>query len=589
MVEGKLRDRLLTPGYGSPIRAERFIAIGRVLLAVLSLMAIRLDPLTPARYTSATDLLLSGYAAYAIALALIFWWRYGLLVRLRLATHVLDLALFTLFMYLTEGPSSPFFAYFTFALVAATLRWQGRGVLWTALAAIVAFNAMGWYAARVMADPAFELNRFMIRTVYLVVIASLLAYVGFYQRRRSAELVRLATWPRAAHQDPAHGLKELLASAAHILNTRRALLVWEEREEPWLHLTLWSPDGLQSWREPPESFQPLIAEPLAESSFLCQDAGADPPVVLHQSSGHWRQWHGPLLNGELRSRFAIRSVLGIPLRGERFQGHLLALDKPWMTADDLVLGEVVARQTAASLELFFVSEQLRQSVALEERVRLARDLHDGLLQSLTGAALKLHTTQRLMQSAPDTARKTLDEIEQLIADEQRDLRLLVEDLKPDPFFAAGAAGSDEAARPAGKARFEASLKELAERVESVWGEGLSVRVQVGEVDLELPHALASQVYRVIREALVNAARHAEAKEVSVQVSVTNGRVRIIVVDNGHGFPFQGAYDHAALVSRHLGPISLRERVTSLGGTLAIDSSPTGARLEILLPQRPSVV
>jgi len=74
-----------------------------------------------------------------------------------------------------------------------------------------------------------------------------------------------------------------------------------------------------------------------------------------------------------------------------------------------------------------------------------------------------------------------------------------------------------------------------------------------------------------------------ASEVSVAIGAENGRVQIVVTDNGHGFPFQGEYDHATLTALQLGPVMLKERVESLGGTLAIGSTPAGARLDIKLP------
>jgi signal transduction histidine kinase len=69
----------------------------------------------------------------------------------------------------------------------------------------------------------------------------------------------------------------------------------------------------------------------------------------------------------------------------------------------------------------------------------------------------------------------------------------------------------------------------------------------------------------------------------VEVDAHDGRVIIMVADNGRGFSFQGRYDLAALTCMNMGPATLKERIASLGGTLSIESSPAGARLEIALP------
>src|SRR5207244_1018734 len=102
--------------------------------------------------------------------------------------------------------------------------------------------------------------------------------------------------------------------------------------------------------------------------------------------------------------------------------------------------------------------RLRQAAATEERVRLSRDLHDGVLQSLTGAALKLETAQRLLDKQPAAARQRLAEIQHLIADEQRNLRFFIRDGTLDPLSAA-----------AGDMSLETRLRLMAQRLEDVWG------------------------------------------------------------------------------------------------------------------------
>jgi signal transduction histidine kinase len=86
--------------------------------------------------------------------------------------------------------------------------------------------------------------------------------------------------------------------------------------------------------------------------------------------------------------------------------------------------------------------------------------------------------------------------------------------------------------------------------------------------------------------VVNAARHAQASAVHVDLAVQDDHVRITVSDNGHGFPFRGHYNLAALTDLQSGPVMLKERVTSLGGSLTLDSSETGACLDICLPLLP---
>ena len=95
--------------------------------------------------------------------------------------------------------------------------------------------------------------------------------------------------------------------------------------------------------------------------------------------------------------------------------------------------------------------------------------------------------------------------------------------------------------------------------------------------------MSEEAYRVIREAVMNAATHSGATSIAVEVTIHNEHVRAVVEDNGCGFAFQGHYNLHALTMQRRGPVLLKERIWALMGNLTIDSTPTGARLEIDLP------
>ena len=177
-------------------RPERVIAAGRAILAGMSLLAVWLDPAEPSRFVAATYTVLTCYLVYAIGLFVVVW-RLGPRVdRLALPTHLLDVPLFGLLIFLPEGATSPFFAFFVFSLLAAALRWQAPGVIWTGLAVLLVYGGVSLYAAGVLEGPGFELNRFVIRISYLAVVVLLLGYISFYEQRLRSERMALAAWPR---------------------------------------------------------------------------------------------------------------------------------------------------------------------------------------------------------------------------------------------------------------------------------------------------------------------------------------------------------------------------------------------------------
>jgi signal transduction histidine kinase len=556
--------------YSPQARAERLIATGRVVLATFSLLAIWWDPANPAQHVKITYALLTGYMSYALLLALLAWRMETLIIRLRLHTHVLDLVIFALLVFFTEGASSPFFVYFVFALVAATLRWQWRGALWTGVVAFMVFIATGIYVAKVLHYPVFELNRFIIRGIYLAVMVTMLGYLGLYEQRRHRELTRLAAWPRMVLHDHQALVYEVLEHAADTLGAPRLLMAWEEPEEPWLHLVLWSGGTVSQTREPPDVVAPLVAEQLTGKPFLCTAVHAPEPMVLYPSDAGVQRWYGLPLHPALHTRFDIHTLVALPLQGKSLEGYLFALDKPGITSDDVLLGTIVAREVVVCMDQNALWQQLQQAATTEERLRLARDLHDGVLQSLTGVALQLKTVHGLIDHDPPEAQRLVLDIQCLITAEQRDLRLFIQELRPTP----------------GPAPLEihlpTRLEELAARIERQWG--LPVAIALEGLEDDIPQTLARDVYRLIHEAVINAARHAQASSLHVTLRVAQTHIHITVVDNGQGFPFHGHYDLAALAAQHLGPVTLRERVAALGGMLSINSGDSGAHVHITMPR-----
>lgn len=381
-------------------RAERLIASGRVVLAAVSALAVWFDPSEPARHPEVAYSLLVGYLGYSLVMAAVVWRSAGISERHRLVTQGIDLAFFSLMLFFTAGTTNPFIAYFIFAVICATLRWQWRGALWTAAISLASFLAIGLYL--VFEEPAFNAHPLAVRGIYLALIAVMMGYMGFHEER-----------------------------------TRR------------------------------------------EISLLYADAAGS-----------------------------------------------------------------------------------------EERVRVARDLHDGVLQSLTGVGLRLAAVRSLLEKDPRAARESLESVQRLLTLEQRDLRFFIQELKPKP-------------RSQAEVSLAFRVTELVHRIELEWG--LRAELRADGLEDPMPEALAREVYNVVRESLVNAARHGEASAVRLLIRRDGDRLFITVSDNGRGFPFEGRLTHAELAGGTLGPRNLFERVAALGGTLELDSGAAGARLEIGLP------
>jgi signal transduction histidine kinase len=546
-------------------RGERLITWSRVALAAFALLAVWLDPSEPARYAQLAYGLLMAYVVHSVILALVFTSTTRPLRKLTVATHVIDLAVAVAVNAMT-GPGSPFFVLFVFLLAAATLRWQWRGTLLTGAAALAAYLAMGFFGYAGMGEAEFELNRFVIRGSYLAVVAVLLGTLGTWEDRLRRDLVELAGWPRRRKQPSFEAAaREALAYAAGILRAPRLMLAWEDAEEPWLETLLWRDGELLQERHDPGVLSPLVDDAVAESAFLCLDLSSAQPTVLHTAGDGLLAWRGQPLHDELARRVDARNVLSVPVIGEGVNARLFAFDKSRPSSDDLVVGLILGRQIVGVLEQHVLVEETENAAANAERMRLARELHDGIAQSLAGAALQISGVRRTLGADPAAASR-LDDIETLLVHEQRELRLFMQELRPS-----STVFEREGALPH-------RLDELCARVSRLWG------IEVEAVATgELAAPLAWEVYRLVQEALVNAARHAGATRVQVTVASTEDGARLRIADDGRGFPFRGAYDLATLNARAIGPVSLKERVAALRGDLLVRSSDQGTVIEISIP------
>ena len=217
-------------------------------------------------------------------------------------------------------------------------------------------------------------------------------------------------------------------------------------------------------------------------------------------------------------------------------------------------------------------EERLQRALHEERLRLSRELHDGALQSLTGAAMQLEVLARGMGDEFRGITRRMREIQQMLLEEERDLRAWIETMKD-----AHSTGSVGATEPA------AQIGRLCRRIQRQWG--LPIKLTVSGGHLGGTHGMADQIHRLVQEGLVNVVKHARASVVQVERSLLDDRVRIVVRDNGRGFAFHGRFNLAALNARHIGPVSIKERIAAMNGELVVTSTTSGSCLEMELPLR----
>lgn len=394
---------------------------------------------------------------------------------------------------------------------------------------------------------------------------------GRQRRRRNGyeqKLGKMAAWPRVMPADMRSVVHEALEQSARIFGAPRTLIAWEEPDEPWLRLATITDGSMRMIEESPAKYDPLVDDSLWGLSFFCLDLTRPQPAVFRSSPAGLQKLRGRCLHPSLRDDYNIKSVLGLKVDGETVQGHLFVLDLPELAPEDLMLGEVMAGLIASRMDQLAFRQAQRQAVA-EERVRVARDLHDGLLQSFTGVVLQLETVHEILEKRPEDARKMLTQLQGVLMSEQRELRAYVDELRP------------RSRRPVAQFDFRGRLQELRDRLRNEWR--INVDYEIGSMSSLVAESLGQETFRLIAEAVMNSAKHGEASNVRVKLFTADDRLHIAVDDDGSGFPFRGRYDLAALNAMRQAPASLSGRVSSLNGNLVIDSTDAGAHLEITVP------
>ena len=547
--------------------ADRTIAIVRVALAALTLFAIWLDPAEPARYVNTVYAMHVGYVVYSAMIAAIVL--AGLRMRwLPIATHVFDIIIFSVFQYLTMGPSSPFFIYFIFFLFCSALKWGWRGTLAAIPIVVISFVIMGVSMSETLGPTDFELNRFVIRIGYLTMVGSLLVYLGLHESKLRDEIRRLAEWPLIEGSEDA-SLTSVLTYACALIGAGGAVLVWTPDEEPRVEVAAWRGNVLVRRRVAPDTMEEISPSPLTNALWTSNATLSAQSHIDLQADGKAAEWTGMPVPEALRPLVGLGPILSAPFHTDQVSGRVFFTDVETPAVESFGLLAAVARQVGMTLDQLLSLGRQRSVDVGEERIRLARDLHDGVLQSMTGVRLELQRIAGGLVSSEAEARDRLLTLERALALEQRDLRLFIEDLRP-------------LSRLADKGSLAEQLDSLRHRLGGQWK--VPITIQVNAPQTAHDAAADAALVPLVNEAIVNALKHAHPSRVSVDiVRDENGHTRVTVVDDGRGFPFQGRIKHDALIARDLGPRSLRERVMALGGRMDIESGVGGSRIDVRIP------
>jgi signal transduction histidine kinase len=567
---------------GNFIGVERALACARFVLALISFLALYLDSHGHFSHENVVYGLALLYFAHAFSIVVLLRLRTQVPNSAVWAIHSVDLLWPSIMSLFTHGLSSPFLLFFVFALLGAAYRWGMYQVLLTTAAAIATVGTEAILlrhaslASLLGAD--FNIESLLMRSVYLAVFALLLGYFAESEKRRCAEASIIAQISARAHVNA--GLKGTLQATledvVQVFGAQESLLVASEAGKVGAHM----------WRI---QIQPDTSKPLftARQFDTCEEANYDIVLPEFCEGAAWRSGkastticvqrdgcHLPRATCALPTGFttehSFRTLLVCTISAvPEISARIFVLDPKLggpVKAQLRFLRELTNQVTPAVHNVYLL-RGLRSRATAAGRARIARDLHDGIVQSLHAMAFRLYAVRSTKMEGDELYEELLD-LQELAQKEAASIRNLLQQLKPidvDPEHVVD------------------FLSGMVERYR--YETGISAAFVCDVPDLKLPPSICREVTRIVQEALTNVLKHSGAEDVVVRLGSESGLWTLIIEDNGRGFAFAGRLDTAALEKSRRGPLVIKDRVRAMGAELFIDSRPgQGARLEIRFPK-----
>ena len=561
-------------------RRERVLSGARLWMALCALIALRFDRGVAGSYAPAAHISLLLYIAHSLItliLVRVYQERRPSLLLIIHAGDVLWPALISLF---TGGPNSPFFLLFAFALLASAYRWNLRETLATSLASVLVFLSETAFitsssGSRLhLMHGQFHIDAFITQIMCLLMFGGLLGYLAESEKGLQSETVAVRSVLHNA--DPEASIVETLESVLRamlgLFGGERILLALSDlatgRAFTWEYRDAEAGEGSFHFAELEAHQRDQYFFSVPGKSWCLQPSqrGEEFRLLALDDEGSRLRKASCALPKSLFSEHPFRSLLGATFHlGNEWSGRVLLFDLRRKTnlESDLRFFQELLGEVAPAIHSIYLLRRLRAHSRAIERARVARDLHDGVIQSMIALEMQVEVLRRQCAGMSDTA-GTIENVRNLLRQEIGNLREMMQQLR-----------LDDTSPPQ-------ILPCIAEIVDNFQREtGINASFASGLKTETLPPRISREVTQIIREALANVRKHSGARNVQVRLAAEADLWRLVIEDDGRGFEFSGRLSQAELNAAHKGPRVIKERVHSIKGELAIESRPSqGARLEI---------
>jgi signal transduction histidine kinase len=412
-----------------------------------------------------------------------------------------------------------------------------------------------------------------MRPVYLVLLGYLVGFIGEHELSTKRRLIEMVSMQREVAGRSHSALVTLARSLRHLTRffgvdyvslqlrmPQGAAIEWEGTRRPGQRLflrttepTSWSPaaastmsfrvsHALGNWGRRVEGYKPRSLRPLHVPE-------SDEPGFL--------------------SRSRTRSLISVAIRSpDGTRGRLmLGRSHTNFSREDLDFCRTLVTQAAMILDNVVLQSKAEELAVAEERARIARDVHDGFVQSLASLDVGIEVCRRLERKEPARLRIELSDLQRTVKQGYRDARRYLDRLRDRRMQ-----GPD----------LEEAVRELVREFRR-HGD-IAVELDADAEGVPARQGVGFEILQIVREGLTNIARHSGARNARICVLAHNGELDVTIRDDGRGFP-AATSERDEELPHSVAPWSIRERVDALGGTLHLRSRVGGgSEIRVTLPR-----
>lgn len=535
---------------------DSLIGLMRLILALSGLIIIFIDPSEPDHFVEVTYAALILYTLYS-AVTYLLSLRGRRLFPVRFMPWI-DVGCFSVIVALSSGTGSIFFFFFFFAIMVASFRGGFSSGLRVTIASTLLFTTIG--LATLSQEHDFRLNRFMLRPIYLLVLGYMMAYWGGREMRHKQRLSLLKEITKLSN--PRFGVRYTIGTMlkklqsyyeaddcmlvlVDPLNNETRLFRLGREDTPEMVRAEHMPPALEELLVSPSEHIAIVH---AGKHHQFRDSGTY-AFNLETRSVCTTEWDEASM--ALASKLDMESFISVPLS---YRGK--AIGRLYMTAhpgvfdnSDVDFLMQVMEQIIPVIHNIRLLARHASNVAEQERKRLARDIHDSVIQPYLGLQYKLAAIRNKLAAGSDDVSEDIERLFQMTVDEVSSLRSFTRRLKDSN-------GEGDS--------FLSAVRRFASHFADNYG--LDVKVE-SRGEFNLNERIAAELMQIVYEGLSNIRKHTEATYSKITLERADATLRLLI-ENDNAEACEGTASDFI-------PLSITERAEELGGQTSVEPRSNG--------------